>query len=67
MRFLHTMLRVRDLDAALAFYQGLLGLEEVRRRVDFAGANGVQRLFGFAQARLQVGDIRAAEGRGIDI
>ena len=34
MRFLHTMLRVRDLDAALAFYQGLLGLEEVRRRVD---------------------------------
>lgn len=34
MRFLHTMLRVRDLDKALAFYQGLLGLEEVRRRVD---------------------------------
>jgi len=34
MRFLHTMLRVRDLDAAMAFYQGLLGLEEVRRRVD---------------------------------
>ena len=34
MRFLHTMLRVRDLDKAMAFYQGLLGLEEVRRRVD---------------------------------
>jgi lactoylglutathione lyase len=34
MRFLHTMLRVRDLDKALTFYQGLLGLEEVRRRVD---------------------------------
>jgi lactoylglutathione lyase len=34
MRFLHTMLRVRDLDKALAFYQGLLGLEEVRRRAD---------------------------------
>ena len=29
MRFLHTMLRVRDLDKAMAFYQGLLGLEEV--------------------------------------
>ena len=28
---------------------------------------GHARLFGFAQARLQVGDIRAAEGRGIDI
>jgi lactoylglutathione lyase len=34
MRFLHTMLRVRDLDAAMAFYCGLLGLEEIRRRVD---------------------------------
>jgi lactoylglutathione lyase len=34
MRFLHTMLRVRDLDAALHFYCQLLGLEEVRRRVD---------------------------------
>jgi lactoylglutathione lyase len=34
MRFLHTMLRVRDLDAALAFYVDLLGLQEVRRRVD---------------------------------
>ena len=34
MRFLHTMLRVRNLDAALNFYVNLLGLEEVRRRVD---------------------------------
>ena len=34
MRFLHTMLRVRDLDAALHFYGNLLGLQEVRRRVD---------------------------------
>jgi lactoylglutathione lyase len=34
MRFLHTMLRVRDLDKAMAFYQDLLGLEELRRRVD---------------------------------
>ena len=34
MRFLHTMLRVRNLDAALHFYCDLLGLEEVRRRVD---------------------------------
>ena len=31
MRFLHTMIRVADLDAALAFYTGLLGLAEVRR------------------------------------
>ncbi len=34
MRFLHTMLRVRDLDAAMKFYTDLLGLKEVRRRVD---------------------------------
>ncbi len=34
MRFLHTMLRVRDLDAAMKFYVDLLGLQEVRRRVD---------------------------------
>lgn len=31
MRYLHTMVRVADLDAALAFYCGALGLEEVRR------------------------------------
>jgi len=31
MRFLHTMLRVRDLDAALDFFVGKLGLTESRR------------------------------------
>ena len=31
MKYLHTMLRVRDLDASLAFFAHL-GLEEVRRR-----------------------------------
>ena len=30
MKYLHTMVRVRDLDASLRFYQ-LLGLREVRR------------------------------------
>ena len=34
MRYLHTMLRVRDLDSALEFYCNKLGLREVRRRVD---------------------------------
>ena len=34
MRYLHTMLRVRNLDAALDFYCNKLGLQEVRRRVD---------------------------------
>ena len=31
MKFLHTMLRVRSLDAAMAFYRDALGLREVRR------------------------------------
>jgi len=31
MRYLHTMLRVRNLDAALKFYCDALGLKEVRR------------------------------------
>ena len=31
MRYLHTMVRVQDLDAALHFYCDLLGLNEVRR------------------------------------
>ena len=34
MRYLHTMLRVRNLDAAIDFYCNKLGLTEVRRRVD---------------------------------
>ena len=34
MRYLHTMLRVRNLDAALDFYCSKLGLKETRRRVD---------------------------------
>lgn len=32
MRYLHTMLRVQDLDRALAFFVGQLGLKELRRR-----------------------------------
>ena len=31
MRYLHTMVRVQDLDASLHFYCDLLGLQEVRR------------------------------------
>jgi lactoylglutathione lyase len=31
-RLLHTMLRVRDLDASVKFYTGLLGMTELRRR-----------------------------------
>ena len=31
MRYLHTMVRVRDLEQSLKFYCGLLGLKELRR------------------------------------
>ncbi len=37
MRFLHTMLRVRDLDVALDFFVNKLGLREVRRHPSEAG------------------------------
>jgi len=37
MRYLHTMLRVRDPDAAVTFYCDQLGLKEVSRRVDDKG------------------------------
>jgi lactoylglutathione lyase len=32
MRYLHAMVRVRDLDASLAFYRDALGMVETRRR-----------------------------------
>ena len=37
MRYLHTMVRVKDLDASLRFYCDLLGLQEVRRTENEAG------------------------------
>ena len=35
--FLHTMIRVRDLDRSVAFYTGPLGMQEIRRREVPAG------------------------------
>ena len=37
MRYLHTMVRVTDVDASLAFFCGLLGMTEVRRTDNEAG------------------------------
>lgn len=31
MRYLHTMVRIRDIEASLRFYRDLLGLSEIRR------------------------------------
>jgi lactoylglutathione lyase len=37
MRYLHTMIRVTDLDATLAFFVGKMGMVETRRHVDEKG------------------------------
>jgi lactoylglutathione lyase len=52
MRYLHTMLRVRNLDAALDFYCNKLGLQEVRRRVDEKNRFTLVFLAGPADANL---------------
>ena len=38
MRYLHTMVRVKDLDTSLAFYEDALGLTTVRRSDYESGA-----------------------------
>ena len=42
MRYLHTMVRVSDLDKSLAFYCDTLGLQEIRR-MDRIGQGGQQQ------------------------
>ncbi len=37
MRYLHTMIRVADLDASLGFFVGKMGMVETRRHVDEKG------------------------------
>ncbi len=37
MKYLHTMVRVADVDASLRFYRDLLGLEELRRHENEGG------------------------------
>jgi lactoylglutathione lyase len=59
MRFLHTMLRVRNLDHALAFYCNALGLVEVRRRVDEKGRFTLVFLAAPGDAELVAGSARS--------
>ena len=37
MRYLHTMVRISDVEQSLRFYRDLLGLKEIRRREDDKG------------------------------
>ena len=53
MKYLHTMVRVRDLDASLRFYCEGLGLKEVRRMENNAG--------GFTRVFLSADETPAAE------
>lgn len=54
MRYLHTMVRVTDLDASLRFYCDLLGLEELRRRESEGGRFTLVFLAAPGQAEAQV-------------
>jgi lactoylglutathione lyase len=45
-RFLHTMLRVRDLDKSMDFYTRLLGMKELRRQ-DFPTGNFTLAFVGY--------------------
>ena len=54
MRYLHTMVRVSDLDASLRFYRDLLGLQEIRRRDVPAGRFTLVFLAPLGQEEAQV-------------
>ena len=56
MRFLHTMLRVRNLDAAMNFYCNLLGMTEVPKPPALAGRGGVWFQSGSLQLHVGVED-----------
>ncbi|MEA2627240.1 MAG: lactoylglutathione lyase [Candidatus Binatota bacterium] len=50
MRMLHTMLRVGNLDRSLEFYQGLLGMELLRRK-DYPDGRFTLAFVGFGDER----------------
>ena len=60
MRYLHTMLRVRNLDTALKFYRDALGLKEVRRVDNDKGKFTLV----FLCAPEDEGILKASKGRG---
>jgi lactoylglutathione lyase len=63
MRYLHTMLRVRNLDRALDFYCNALGLKEVDRHENQKGRYTLVFLAAPEDAEL-VSDSRQSAGRG---
>ena len=63
MRFLHTMVRVRDLDASLEFYTKFFGLVEVRRSENEKGRFTLV----FLAARDDVESVRATQAPCIEL
>ena len=66
MRYLHTMLRVRNLDEAMDFYVNKLGLKESRRRVDEKNRYTLVFLIGPADEKL-VEESKKAGRPGLEI
>lgn len=67
MRLAHTMIRVRDLDATLAFYRDFLGLRETRRKeigqeatlvflTDEAGDYAIELTYNHGRSDYELGD-----------
>ena len=65
MKYLHTMIRVNDVDAALDFFVGKLGMIETRRREDEKGRYTLI----FLVADQDLGSVkgRTRPGTGIDL
>jgi lactoylglutathione lyase len=62
MRYLHTMLRVRNLDHALDFYCNALGLVEARRHADDKGRYTLVFLAAPADAKLVADSVGSGRG-----
>ena len=63
--FLHTMIRVGDLDRSLRFYTGLLGMQELRRR-DVPEGKYTLVFVGYAPEQSGAGVIELTYNYGVD-
>ncbi|MCW3475236.1 lactoylglutathione lyase [Limobrevibacterium gyesilva] len=64
-RFLHTMLRVGDLDKSVAFYTQLLGMKELRRR-EVPDGKYTLSFVGYADESTGAGVIELTYNWGVD-
>lgn len=66
MRILHTMLRVKDLDASLAFWCGQLGME-LRRRTDYPGGEFTLAFVGYPGEEHEIELTHNWDGRDYEV